>query len=426
MMLRNTFTRLVGIPFRCRLLHVVHPGLLLFIAAVSAGWKPVNAAERPSPDVSASCSTRRVTSVPGSHRFASDFIESIATDPAHHIADAAAIYALTADISGDVPRQARAMYIAKSVDGGMTWAQVARVDSKYFNARIGEGLRNGFIVGPGAAYFVITTQRGAFQVIPQPGSTEPIVVSIPGPHVPSSTPKVRIPKKAGEPVRANVVIMTSDKKHLVIGYGYFDLSPQIFIYRLTSESKWEIEDQLPSLPTEMDILSVQLEDAYQTHLLYVGTGDQVYVLDLQTRKWKRVEGVGPDSAIHGMTLVGGLHVAACWGVYNPSVPGRVKRVTSAKFLLHRFSDEAGPNLRAYSIEVDPIRLDREVVTSISGVYISRDKGITWKRLNDLPAGEFRTAHFNQDGTVLVSGIAGTFLVNPFSNECSPHLKNRSQ
>ncbi len=423
---RNQLRYLIGLPFRCCALHAVQAALLLFIAAVGVGGNYAAAIDQQSSPVSTGCSVRRITSLPGSHRFASDFIEAVATDPAHTAAGGETIYGLTADISSEVPRQSRAIYISKSADGGQTWALVARVDSRYFNARIGEGLRNGFIVGPSATYFVVTTQRGAFQVIPQPTSTEPLVIAIPGPHVPSSTPKVRIPKKAGEPVRANVVIMTSDRKHLIIGFGYFDLSPQIFSYRLSSDGTWEIEDKLPALPTEMDILSVQIDDAKQPRLLYVGTGDQVFILDLDTRKWTRVEGVGPDSAIHGMTLVGGLHVAACWGVYNPSVRGTVKRVTDARFLLHRFSDEAGPNLRAYSIEVDPSRLGREVVTSISGVYFSIDRGMTWKRLNNLPAGEFRTAHFNPDGTLLVSGIAGTFLVDPFSDQCSPSLRNRGQ
>jgi photosystem II stability/assembly factor-like uncharacterized protein len=60
------------------------------------------------------------------------------------------------------------------------------------------------------------------------------------------------------------------------------------------------------------------------------------------------------------------------------------------------------------------------------VYTSRDSGKTWKRINDLPEEEFRSAHFNADGTVIVSGIAGTFLANPFSNACSPHLKTRDK
>ena len=92
--------------------------------------------------------------------------------------------------------------------------------------------------------------------------------------------------------------------------------------------------------------------------LYVGTGDQVYLLNRRTMKWSRIEGVGADSAIHGMSVVGGLHLAACWGVYNPVGPGTVRRVTNAKFLLHRKTDEAGSNLRAYSIEVDSLRLNR--------------------------------------------------------------------
>jgi photosystem II stability/assembly factor-like uncharacterized protein len=67
-----------------------------------------------------------------------------------------------------------------------------------------------------------------------------------------------------------------------------------------------------------------------------------------------------------------------------------------------------------------------VVTSLTGVYASRDRGKTWKRLNELPDGEFRSARFTSDGTVIVSGIAGTFLANPFSTTCSPHLKSRDQ
>jgi hypothetical protein len=160
--------------------------------------------------------------------------------------------------------------------------------------------------------------------------------------------------------------------------------------------------------------------------LYVGTGDQVYLLNLKSMRWSRVDGVGPDSAIHGMSVVGGLHLAACWGIYYPTGPGMVRRVTDAHFLIHPTSDEAGSNLRAYSIEVDPTRLNREVVTSLTGVYVTEDRGETWRRINDLPQEEFRTAHISSDGTILVSGIAGTFLINPFSDACSPHLKFRKK
>jgi len=122
--------------------------------------------------------------------------------------------------------------------------------------------------------------------------------------------------------------------------------------------------------------------------------------------------------------VGGPHLAACWGVYNPTRADAVQRVTHANFLLHRNEDEAGPNIRAFSIEVDPSRPNREVVTSLTGVYFSRDGGERWQRLNDVPDGEFRSAHFNADGTVIVSGIFGTFLADPFSTRCSARLKTR--
>ena len=65
------------------------------------------------------------------------------------------------------------MYISKSVDGGETWTQVVRLDSRYFDAKIGEGLRNELSVSPGGTDFVITTQKGAFQVFPGSGTPTP-------------------------------------------------------------------------------------------------------------------------------------------------------------------------------------------------------------------------------------------------------------
>jgi hypothetical protein len=382
--------------------------------------------DRDAADDLDSCCVHRVTSLPGSHQFAGDFIEAIASDPDPGANDPDVMWGLTADLSHAVPAKDRAMYVSKSTDGGATWREVARVDSRYFDAKIGEGLRNGLSVAPGGAYFVITTQLGAFQVFPRLGTAETVVKAIAGPRVPYSPPKVSIVKKGGDPVRANVVAMTADGRHLIVGYGYFDLDPQIFTYRKDRDGSWAEEGQLPRLPTEMDILSMEFDDSKNPdpNYLYVGTGDQVFLLELHAKRWSRIEGVGPDSAIHGMSVVGGLHLAACWGVYNPTGPGTVRRVINASFLLHRTTDEAGSNLRAYSIEVDPAKLSREVVTSLTGVYTSADRGESWRRINDLPDEEFRSAHFNSDGSILVSGVAGTFLVNPFSEACWPRLKVR--
>jgi hypothetical protein len=120
-----------------------------------------------------SCHVRHVTSLPGSRQFASDFLEAMANDPDPKARNANVVWGLTADLSSKVPAQDRAMYISKSTDSGKTWTVVARIDSKYFDADIGEGERNGLGVVPGGREFVITTQRGAFQVLPQPGTAEP-------------------------------------------------------------------------------------------------------------------------------------------------------------------------------------------------------------------------------------------------------------
>lgn len=375
-----------------------------------------------------SCRVHRVTAFPGSHLFATDFIETMATDPDADADDTAVIWGLTADLSENVPPEQQAIYISRSADGGATWTSIARVDSRYFNAQIAEGLRNGLAVLPGGSEFVITTQQGAFQVLPQPDSYKPVVKAIPGPRVPESPPKIPIPKKSGDPVRANIVAITADGQHMIIGYGYFDLEPQMLEYHRADDGAWIEDGPLPPLPTDMDLLSIQFDDPKNPDpgFVYVGTGDQAYVLNLRTKQWGRVHGVGADSAIHAMSVVGGLHIAACWGIYNPSGPGVVRRVTNAHFLLHRMSDETGSNLRTYGIDVDPSRLNREVVTSITGVYVSADSGESWKRLSDLPDGEYRSVHFNGDGTVIVSGIPGTFLVKPFSEACIPRLRVRER
>jgi hypothetical protein len=336
------------------------------------------------------------------------------------------VWGLTADLSDEIPAEERALYISKSADSGQTWTQVARVDSRYFDARIDEGLRNGLSVAPGGAEFVITTQKGAFQIFPQAKPLDAVVRYIAGPRVPRDRPSISITKKEGDPIRAAAAKITADGRKLIVGYGYFDMNPQIFSYHKGREGSWVRDGLLAKLPTDLDILSMQWDKPGKAHpnSLYVGTGDQVYRLDLHTMKWTLVRGVEPDSAIHEISTVAGLHLAACWGIYEPVSADAVARVTHAEFVYHRDEDETGPNIRAYGIEVDPARLRHQVVTALTGVYTSSDGGENWRRLNDLPEGEYRTAHFNPDGTVIVSGMPGTFLANPFSSGCGPHLRTR--
>ena len=372
------------------------------------------------------CYVREVKSLPGSHDFAADFIEVIASDPSPRGRIRNVVWGLTADLSDEIPAEERALYISKTADNGETWTQVARVDSRYFDAGIDEGLRNGLNVAPGGAEFVITTQKGAFQIFPRAKASDAVVRYIAGPRIPHESSWISITKKEGDPVRAATAKMTPDGTRLIVGYGYFDMNPQILSYHKGRDGSWVTDGPLPELPTDLDILSMQWDKPRKARpdALYVGTGDQAYRLNLHTMKWTLIGGVEPDSAIHAINTVGGLHLAACWGVYEPVSANVVARATNAQFIYHRDEDETGPNIRAYGIEVDPASPSRQVVTALTGVYTSRDGGQNWKRMSDLPEGEYRTAHFNPDGTVIVSGMPGTFLANPFSSGCGPHLRTR--
>ncbi len=374
------------------------------------------------------CRVYRVASLPGSGQFASDFLEAMGVDPSPTARDRNAIWGLTADLSSKVPSSERAMYISRSNDDGRTWTALARLDDRYFDKDLGEGERNGFSVYPGGREFVVTTQKGAFQVIPRAGTLDATVRSIVGPHAPKPDPEVTTAKKEGDPVTGNVVKVTSDGRRLLVGYGYFDLHPQMITYHRSRDGRWvaDAATKLPPLPTGLDLLSLEFGDARgpERQSLYLGTGDQAFLLRPRAKQWKQLDGVGDDSAIQGISTVGGPHLAACWGVYNPIRSDAVERVTHANFLLHRNEDEAGPDIRAFSIEVDPARPDREVVTSLTGVYTSSDRGQSWRRLNDIPDGEFRSSHINPDGTVVVSGIFGAFLADPFNKGCGFHLKTR--
>jgi len=346
----------------------------------------------------------------------------MASDPG----DPGSVFGLSGDLSDETPAPARALFLSKSIDGGRHWQEVARVDPRYYDRSIAEGLRNGLAVLADGSGFILTTQRGAFFVQPGAAPESPRITRLPGPVVPDPRSILNAPKRPGDPLRASVVVATADSKTLIVGYGYFDLNPRLFRYRRLPDGSWTQAGEIPGLPTDLDLFSMQFEDPASRHprFLYVGTGDQAFRLDLRTGRWIRIEGVGQDSSIHSMATAGGPHFAACWGVYEPRSSTSVYRVTQPYFLLHRALDEVGPNIRAYSIEVDPRRHAHQVVGAITGAYSTSDGGRRWRRLNSLPDGEFHTAHFNPDGSVIVSGFMGTFVLDPFREECRPQLQKR--
>jgi hypothetical protein len=98
------------------------------MAATLMAW-----GQPPSPHISAdadqaqkdlnSCHVYEVKSLPGSHQFAADFLETMATDPNPDPKDPYVVWGLTADLSDEVPAQDRALYISKSTNGGQTWTR---------------------------------------------------------------------------------------------------------------------------------------------------------------------------------------------------------------------------------------------------------------------------------------------------------------
>ena len=109
------------------------PGLLLFVWVGVCGCvlraQTPRESERAQGDLD-SCRVVKVTTLPGSHEFAGDFIETIANDPAPNASDPDVVWGLTTDLSEAIPARERLMYISKSTDGGATWSEVAHYDTK--------------------------------------------------------------------------------------------------------------------------------------------------------------------------------------------------------------------------------------------------------------------------------------------------------
>jgi hypothetical protein len=219
-----------------------------------------------------------------------------------------------------------------------------------------------------------------------------------------------------------------------------------------------IADSLPGVLTK-NILSIEMDPKDQKSI-YVGTAyDGVFHYDEKKNQWKRVEGIPDNSAIHEMLFDkdGKLHAMACQGVFDSPKPvvdvaSFVKRVMSPNFIFNGVKKTG--YLRAYSMDINPLNDKQRVLTADSGVFISDDSGKHWRLFTGrnnaderhfLPAcvsitqrtsanpvslipmgpcmgtstkNEFRTSHFTQDGSLLLSGIAGSFLANPFAQGCS--------
>jgi hypothetical protein len=393
--------------------------------------------------VSGSCATQRV-SVPGSHQYASEFMEKIVSAPN---ANPPALFGISADLSSAaVKTNQDAMHISKSIDGGKTWMEVSKIKSDYYS--ISDGLYNGLGVSSDGKNLAFSTRKGVF-ALNSNGNPADAFTKL-------------SPADASQPAATDVQI-SPDGKHMAASYGFFDQKATVVTYHLENGA-WK-KDMVAPITSGSNVISLQYDPSGK---LYAGTGNQVFSFNTASNQWNQIpitltgttktksgkvisttKAVN-DVSVYGMTFtqVGAAPnvtykptlAATCWGVFNLPAQSLSKG-------------------RTYSVVANPKNPMQVVKTTAMGASFSRDGGKTWNTIPGLPEcestvtpgqmitksssaacadtwnvktgktpvhakmdpelypSEFRTAQFNDDGTLLVSGTSGTFLANPFSTSC---------
>jgi hypothetical protein len=363
----------------------------------------------------AQCRAHQIKTLPGSDEFDSHFMESISEDPQNP----EILYGLTADLSSKVSPKNQAMYVSRSSDGGKTWVPVARINSNFFDASKAEGLYNHLAVSPGGSDLVFTSKTGAYHFsLPPEGE--------PG-NNPSGVPDADLIPLAGpqgsdgyaQAVKIDPNPDSQGRMHMAVSYNRTNEGSQILEYHFDG-SQWEKDSKdVPKLPTTGTILSLNFDSDSNC---YMGSGDQAFRLDAKSKQWTKISGVGSDAAIAAISTTGGLHLATCGGVYTPGANNKsVVKAKSDSFEWISWKDNTHTLLRASDISVNPKNPDQMVVAAPSGVYLSRDGGKKWGKmdLEGFPSSDrYATAHIDAKGTVVVSGDNGTYVAKPFAKGCS--------
>jgi hypothetical protein len=396
-----------------------------------------------APLVLGSCATQRV-SVPGSHQYASEFMEKIVSAPN---ANPPALFGISADLSSAaVKSNQEAMHISKSTDGGKTWTEVSKIKSDYYS--ISDGLYNGLGVSVDGKNIAFTTKKGVFALNPNGNPTDAFTKLSPADD--------------SQPAATDVQI-SPDGKHMAASYGFFDQKATVVTYHLENGA-WK-KDMIAPITSGSNVISLQYDPSGK---LYAGTGNQVFAFNTASSQWNQIpitlsgttktqsgktitttKAVN-DVSVYGMTFTQAGTApnftykpnlaATCWGVFN--LPAQ--------------TISRG---RTYSVVANPKNPMQVVRTTAMGASFSTDGGKTWNPVPGLPEcestvtpgqmitksssaacadtwnvktgktpahakmdpelypSEFRTAQFNDDGTLLISGTSGTFLTNPFSTSC---------
>ena len=181
------------------------------------------------------------------------------------------------------------------------------------------------------------------------------------------------------------------------------------------------------------VYSTQLDPAVPG-VVYAGMGRGVYRFTPGSG-WALLKGVWNDSTVYNIEVskaTGTLFLSSCNGVYAgkvdqisgaeiPDAQVKMARTKSNSFV-NQSSGKVSPTyLRTFDVEQRKGHPNDRVAGSASGVYISRDSGVTWMRVTGGELSdknqrgvytEFRSVVWLSDGDVVASGEDGTYRFTP--------------